>query len=174
MTLVATPEVFLHPGEWHFGAAPGRIGTLLGSCVSVTLWHPHHHFGGMCHILLPGRLRSHSHSHTHTHSNSAPLDGRFADEAMELLANEIHARHATPASCQVKLFGGGNMFSGTRAGGMDVGRRNIEATRHALARHGLVPMNEHVGGTTRRRLHFDLSTGHVWLALPEHDQPVSK
>lgn len=150
-------ETFLHPGEFYFGKAPGRVGTLLGSCVSITLWHQQRRLGGMCHILLPGR---------HRHRDS-PLDGRFADEALELLANELDAYAVKPAACQVKLFGGGSMFAGTRAEGLNVGRRNIEAARRALTLHGLTVLTEHVGGTARRRLSLDLSTGHVWLAVPD-------
>lgn len=150
-------EIFLHPGQFHFGSAPGKIGTLLGSCVSVTLWHPTHHVGGMCHILLPTRQRP----------PAAPLDARYADEAVALLAEELKARHYLPASCQVKLFGGGDMFAGTLANSLGIGRRNIAAVRQALAEHGFSIMKEHVGGTRRRRLFFDLASGHVWLALPE-------
>lgn len=155
-TGLARPEVFLHPGEFQFAAAPTRIGTLLGSCVAVTVWHPLHHFGGMCHILLPGRERP---------PGSLP-DCRYADEAVERFVYELRSRRATPASCQIKLLGGGNMFAGTRAGNMDVGARNVEATRAALAACGFRVMREHVGGASRRRLTLDLASGHVWLALP--------
>jgi len=150
------PDVFLHPGEFHFGSAPGCIGTLLGSCVSVTLWHPRHYIGGMCHILLPGRQRP----------AGSPLDGRYADEIIELFVNELRGRNISPNTCQAKLFGGGNMFAGSRAGALEVGHRNIEAARRALAKHGLPVVAEHVGGTRHRRLSLDLSTGHVWLAAP--------
>ena len=92
-------ELFLHPGEFHFGMGPERIGTLLGSCVAITVWHPQHHFGGMCHILLPGRQRQ----------PATPLDGRYADEAVELFAAELKARHVSPTACQIKLFDGSNL-----------------------------------------------------------------
>lgn len=157
-------EVFLHPGEFHFGSAPRRIGTLLGSCVAVTVWHPTRHFGGMCHILLPGRQRA----------PAAAANGRYADEAVEMFGCELRSRHVAPESCQVKLFGGGNMFSGTRAANLDIGRRNIEATRYALHSHGFAVLSEHVGGTAHRRLYFDLSSGHVWLALPDRPATLVK
>ncbi len=32
-------DVFLQPGEHFVGDADCRIRTLLGSCVSITLWH---------------------------------------------------------------------------------------------------------------------------------------
>ena len=155
-------EIFLHPGEFHFGAAPGRIGTLLGSCVSITLWHPRHHVGGMCHVLLPCRQRS----------RTMALDGRYADEAVELFAHELRRRRIPPASCQVKLFGGGNMFTSPGPAGSQVGRRNIDAARRVLANHGFTVLAEHVGGTSHRRLFFDLASGHVWLAVPE--QPAGR
>jgi len=150
------PEVFLHPGEFHFTSAPTRIGTLLGSCVAVTVWHPQHHFGGMCHIQLPGRERP---------PGSLP-DCRYADEAVERFVYELRSRRVAPPCCQVKLLGGGKMFAGSSAGNMEVGRRNIEATRVALATRGFKVMREHVGGSNRRRLTLDLASGHVWLALP--------
>lgn len=150
-------EVFLHPGDFHFCHAPGRIGTLLGSCVSVTVWHPQHHSGGMCHILLPGRQRP----------PGSPPDGHYADEAIERFILELRLRNLAPSACQVKLFGGSKMFSGAGAAGMNIGKRNIEATRQALNTHGFHVMTEHVGGTARRRLFFDLSSGHVWLSAPE-------
>lgn len=48
---VATPdrEVYLRPGDFCFGEGRLRITTLLGSCVSVVLWHPTQAHGGMCH-----------------------------------------------------------------------------------------------------------------------------
>jgi len=153
-------EIFLHPGDFHFGKAPGAIATLLGSCVSITLWHPQHRQGGMCHILLPGRQRAPGH----------PPDGRFADEAVEMFISALRARGVPLDGCQVKLFGGGNMFAGSRAAGLDVGRRNIEAARLALARHRLTVMAEDVGGNSRRRLHMDLSSGQVKLTLPVGQQ----
>ena len=154
-------EIFLHPGEFHFGLAPGRVGTLLGSCVAVTVWCPRNHFGGMCHILLPARKRP---------PGSLP-DPRYADEAIERFAYELRAKRVAPANCEVKLFGGGNMFAGTRAENMDVGRRNVDATRNALTAYGFKVVAEHVGGNHRRRLFLDLASGHVWMVLPEKNQP---
>lgn len=156
-------DIFLHPGEIHFGVSPGRIGTLLGSCVAVTVWHPQMQFGGMCHILLPGRQRP---------PGSLP-DGRFANEAIERFSYELRAKRVSPASCQVKIFGGGNMFAGIQTINMDVGRRNIEATKAALSAFGFPVMTEHVGGNHRRRLFLDLSSGHVWMVLPQNPSPPS-
>ena len=150
------PEVFLHPGEYHLGQAPGRIRTLLGSCVSVTVWHPGWKIGGMCHALLPSRARR----------ADDGLDGRYMDEAVEWLARALLRQGIQPAACRAKLFGGGNMFA-PPAADLDVGRRNIEAARRCLAAWGFVVVREDVGGDRPRRLSFDLASGRVWQALTE-------
>lgn len=158
-------EIYLEPGGFHFGAAPLRLATLLGSCVAVTLWHPRRHIGGMCHIQMAGRSRA-----------SGTPDARYAEDAFALFDRAL-ARHGTPArEYTAKLFGGGNMFPDSGASSIDVGRRNIEAARHLLAVRGLKPAREHVGGAGHRKLIFELASGDVWLAFsnlePEEEAAI--
>ena len=40
--------VLLGAGDFYFGSGHTRVSTLLGSCVSITLWHPRRRIGGMC------------------------------------------------------------------------------------------------------------------------------
>ena len=155
MKRVILSETFLHPGDFLFSAAPARIGTLLGSCVAITMWHPARRVGGMCHIMLPGRNRQ----------VGSTLDPRYADEAVERFAVEAWRRKISLSGFRVKLFGGGRMYGKERANFPDVGRRNVVAADRALGRIGFVATHEHVGGTAHRRLHFDLLTGDVWLAV---------
>ena len=67
-------EVFLNPGEFHFGGGQTRIRTLLGSCVAISLWHPQRKIRGLCHYMLPSRAVS----------GVFPPDGRYADGALSL------------------------------------------------------------------------------------------
>lgn len=160
-------EVFLQPGEFYFGDASMRIRTLLGSCVSITLWHPKRLIGGMCHYMLPGRGgRRH-----------ATPDGRYADEAIALFLREIAAAKTHPAEYEAKLFGGGNMFS--HGGAKKIERRspaspmrrkpasisltNIDAGRKLLKQHGFRIKAEDAGGDGQRHVIFDISSGHVWV-----------
>lgn len=151
----ASHEVFLEPGDFHFGAAPLRLKTILGSCVTVTFWHPRLHIGGMCHIQLPRRpLRP----------ADGELDGRYADDAFLMFDQALGHRGAPARDYVVKLFGGGNMFTGP-ARAIDIGGKNLAAVRVELAHRGLHPAVEHVGGSGHRKLIFDLATGHVWLTF---------
>lgn len=164
MTLVADPlqSITLDPGEFYFGGGHTRISTLLGSCVSITLWHPRKRIGGMCHYLLAERPpRQH-------HAGPGGLDGRYAEEAFALFLRQVAAAGTRPGEYQAKLFGGGNMFA-VKGGSavIGVGTRNIARGRELLAAHHIALVAEHVGGNGRRKLHFDLRSGHVWLAFPE-------
>jgi len=150
-------EVFLNPGEFHFGRKHTRISTLLGSCVSITLWHPRQHIGGMCHYMLTERKRP----------AIAPLDGRFADEAFELFLQHVGAAGTRPGEYQAKLFGGANMLGELSGGQIDIGPRNVAYGRALLVANSITVMAEHVGGSGRRKLHFDVGSGDVWLAFPQ-------
>lgn len=150
-------DVLLNPGDFYFGGGETRISTLLGSCVSITLWHPRRRIGGMCHYMLTERVRP---------LNSA-LDGRYGSEAFELFLQQVEAAGTRPSEYQAKLFGGGNMFSGRPSGRMEIGSRNVEFGRQLLASRHIALIAEHVGGSGRRKLHFDLWSGEVWLAFPQ-------
>ena len=105
----------------------------------------------MCHALLPQRQRP----------RGAPLDGRFTDEAIEILLKHLMARGIPAHACQFQVFGGGRMFKMSELMGLDVGQRNVEVALQTLKRLDLPLQHSDVGGTLPRRLHFDLYSGHV-------------
>ena len=152
-------EVFVNPGEFYFGAGDIRITTILGSCVSITLWHARHRHGGLCHFVLDSRGVASGH-----------LDGKYADEAVALFMAELAKRATHPSEYQAKIFGGGDMFSTEKRKGRaagDIGVRNIEAARHLMKRHGFSVVAENVGGFGHRRIMFDLWNGDVWMRFRE-------
>jgi chemotaxis protein CheD len=149
-------DVFLEPGDFHFAAAGTRIRTLLGSCVSITVWHPRLRIGGMCHYMIPCRRRT---------SPGDRLCGRYADEALQLFLQEIARTGTQPPEYEAKMFGGGNQFpdAPTNNTALDIPRRNVEYGRELLRRHGFELTAAHIGGTGARHLLFDLDTGEVWM-----------
>lgn len=157
----ALKTVMLEPGAFHFGGGRTRISTLLGSCISITLWHPFQRIGGMCHYMLAERPMKRD------GLPAAPLDGRYAGEAFALFLEQVAAAGTRPGEYQAKLFGGGNMFALAGDDAIGIGLRNIERGRELLATWNIDLVAQHVGGSGRRRLHFDLPSGDVWLAFPE-------
>lgn len=148
-------DIFLLPGEYFVGDAAFQVRTILGSCVSITLWHPSSRMGGMSHFLLPTRGS--------TSQAKGGLDGHYGDEALALMSHDLRALGVEPRHCQAKLFGGGNMFPGrARADGDHVGKRNGEAARELLQHHGIPIATESLFGVGHRQIIFDISKGDVW------------
>ncbi|OIQ73268.1 chemoreceptor glutamine deamidase CheD [mine drainage metagenome] len=144
----------MQPGELFVADASFQIRTILGSCVSITLWHPLAHIGGMSHFLLPAR------------STAVPwtdFDGRYGDEALHLMMKDLKAAGVNPKQCHAKIFGGGNMFPGqNRASDVTVGQRNGEAARLLLQNEGIEVVTENLYGIGHRQIIFNVSNGEVW------------
>lgn len=159
-------DIFLQPGEFYFGDRHTRIRTLLGSCVSIVMWHRQRLIGGMCHYVLPSR---------HGPADGT-LDGRYAEEAMELFMREIRLARTRPEDYEVKLFGGGNMFPQhkKRAGCTDVPTKNVTAARALIERYSLKLMAENLGGEGHRHIIFDIGSGDTWMRRAETDHPNSE
>lgn len=152
MSVVAAglAERFLGPGALAFGAAPQRLGTLLGSCVAIAVWHPGRRIGGMCHYVLPTRGGT---------GAARGTDGRYADEAWRWLLAAMARVGTRPEEYRAMLFGGSNMFPARGATGLDVAARNVVAGRRLIAETRLCVAAEDLGGVAHRRVSFDLMSG---------------
>jgi len=165
-------EVFLMPGEYFVGGARLRARTLLGSCVSITLWHPQRRVGAMSHFLLATRPHQ-----------ADDLDGRYGDEAVLLMLRELMRRAVAPSECEAKIFGGARMLGEAEAG--QVGRNNGEMARRLLRELNIHVVSESLYGVGHRNIVFDVATGNVWsrqvspmlaqaMALPDAPLPARR
>ena len=153
----AATDVFLKPGEWFVGDASHRIRTVLGSCISTTLWCPALRVGAMSHCLLPTRGRAGVDDARGLELRA--LDARYGDEALHLMLHELARRGVQPAQCRAKVFGGGSMFPAHEGG---VGRRNGEAALGLLRARGIELVSKSLFGDGHRQIVFDVGTGDVW------------
>lgn len=157
-------EIFLQPAEWYFGDENTRIRTILGSCVSITAWHPKRRIGFMCHYMLAVRPASEGNK----------LNPKYAEDAIAIFVREADRHHTEPKDYLIKIFGGGNMFPNSRAcpsatyGCLseccsNVSCRNVVTGRDILKQHGLKITAEHVGGSGHRQVVFEIWNGNVWM-----------
>ena len=104
--------------------------------------------------MLPGRLRNHQ-----------SLDGKYADEALELLVQHAHLNGTQAQDYQVKLFGGGRMFpeQQRQRPTQDVASLNIRAALALAERYHLHLAAQDMGSTGYRTIMFDLWNGNVWV-----------
>lgn len=150
MATVGVRDIFLQPGEYFVGDEAFRVRTLLGSCVSITLWHPGARIGAMSHFLLPGR------------GGAGTPDPRYGDDALDLMVAGLRARGIAARECQAKIFGGGDMFPGHQSDRPCIGTQNGAAARAMLAARGIGVLSACLFGIGHRQIVFDIASGDVW------------
>ncbi|NHZ91499.1 chemotaxis protein CheD [Massilia sp. CCM 8733] len=143
-------DIFLQPGDFFVGDAECRVRTLLGSCVSITLWQPQARIGAMSHFLLPGR------------SKGTEPDARYGNDALDLMLAGLRAQGVEGSACQAKIFGGGNMFPSRRSAHPAIGMQNGAEARALLAGYAIPVLSACLYGVGHRQIIFDIASGDVW------------
>jgi chemotaxis protein CheD len=145
-------EVVLQPGEYFVGDRKHRVHTLLGSCVSITLWHPRARIGAMSHYMLAQRG---------SNDKGMALNARYGEEALTLMIEQLADLGVAANKCQAKVFGGGEMFL-SHQGNPSVGRKNGDAARELLRERGITLTAASMFGIGHRNIIFNVNTGDVW------------
>ncbi|PKN07814.1 MAG: chemotaxis protein CheD [Deltaproteobacteria bacterium HGW-Deltaproteobacteria-8] len=151
------PIAHVSIGDCAFATRPMLLTTVLGSCVCATFYHPKRQAGGMFHAMLPDASMA--------RHNSRPCT--FADQAVASLVERFRVQGMKAADLVVKLFGGANTMISSQPIALreflDVGKKNVDSARAALASFGLHPVAEDTLGSRGRKLFFATATGQVWL-----------
>jgi chemotaxis protein CheD len=146
-------EVIVKVADWAAERGDGVIVTLgLGSCVAIMLHDPQSRAGAMAHVLLP------STSLASDITNKA----KFPDTAVPFLIERLKALGADPRRLVAKLAGGASMFSQlVTPGTIQMGERNVLASRAALRAAEIPVIRESVGGERGRSVRFYVKDGRV-------------
>jgi chemotaxis protein CheD len=124
----------------------------LGSCVAIVLHDAAAQVGGLAHVLLP------SDSMSRDRANRA----KFPASAVPLLVEQMRALGAQERRITARLVGGASMFTNLLpAGGLQIGERNILASRVALAHARIPVIGEDTGGGHGRSVYFRIADGSV-------------
>lgn len=123
----------------------------LGSCVAVVLHDPSSRIAGLAHILLPSAGFGPPSIHP----------AKYADSGVALLAEEMRRLGAAQNRMEARLVGGARMFAALLSSGINMGQRNIDATRKALYKLGIPVVGEDVGGEYGRSVRVVAATGVV-------------
>lgn len=150
---------YLKPGEFVISDEPALVTTVLGSCVSVTMFSPRLKIGAICHGLLP------------LCKDDGPCDNacgngfKYVDCSVRLMLAEFRKKGVSSAELETKLFGGSDMFvpAELRPGSITVGRQNVDAAFRICELEGVQVMNSDTGGVYTRKIIFHTHTGDVYL-----------
>jgi chemotaxis protein CheD len=146
-------ETIVRVADWAARRGDEALVTLgLGSCVAIMLHDAHVGAGAMAHILLPSR------SLARDTSNPA----KFPETAVPFLIEKIVALGADRRRIVAKLAGGASMFAQLMMpGSVQMGERNLAATRNALRAAAIPLAGEAVGGEAGRSVRFFVADGRV-------------
>ncbi len=128
----------------------------LGSCIGVCIYDPVAKVGGMAHIVLP----------TSNPSAPGPPSTKYADVAVPQLLQQTLRRGASRRRLIVKIVGGARMI---QAAGFDdtieMGARNLEMVKKALAAEGLAITAADTGGHQGRSVWLHLDSCRVMVRV---------
>ena len=125
----------------------------LGSCVAIALYDRETQIGGLAHVLLPSQAMS--------RETSNPA--KFPETIVPVMLEEMRRLGSAPsARLSAKIVGGASMFGQLVTGtGINVGERNVAATREVLAAASIPMLAEDTGLDYGRSVYFHLNDGRV-------------
>ena len=157
-------ERIVKVADWAVDKGDVVLVTLgLGSCVAIMLFDPQVQAGGMAHVLLPSK------SLAHDATNAA----KFPETAVPLLVDRLRQLGADPLRLVAKLAGGASMFAALMTPGtVQMGERNLVASRNALRAAGIPIAAESVGGQAGRSVRFTVGAGRAEIRSVGHDAVI--
>jgi chemotaxis protein CheD len=150
----ATGTIVVRVAELEAASAEAEMVSLgLGSCVAIILHDPVARVGGMAHVLLPSRSLA---------TRGADNPAKFPETAVPALVERLKALGAEPRRLTARLVGGASMFGNlSPSGAVQMGERNVVASRQALAAAGIPVTAEATGGGVGRSVRLFVGDGRV-------------
>ena len=144
-------QIFVKVAHHAVGGPGDVLVTLgLGSCVAIVLHDRQARVGGLAHVLLPEPALARDRHNT----------AKFAATAVPMLMEELEALGARARRLEARLAGGASMFASLMVpGSLNMGERNVRASREALRRAGIPILGEAVGGDYGRSVRFSVGEG---------------
>lgn len=142
-------KIYLKPGELFVDGKPAIVQTILGSCVSVTMYCTKGMYGAICHAMLP--------------TGGSDTTARYVDAAIHTLIERMQQFGSRREWIEVKLFGGSSMIFAPNNERVGVGEKNINRAKEILEKLQLPLAAEDTGGILSRRLIFNSFTGEVFV-----------
>lgn len=153
-------DCYLKPGDFCLALKPTIIKTVLGSCITVTMFSQRTGIGAACHALLPTCREEHE---LHCPPGTCQHTFRYVECVIPEMLRQMQGQGLILAELEIKLFGGADMMMGALADHQRVGHMNVQKAKMALSRLGLTITSSDVGGAVGRKLIFDTRTGDVWI-----------
>jgi chemotaxis protein CheD len=153
-------EILVRVADLRVGCREDVLMTVgLGSCVAIMLHDPAAQVGGLAHILLPSPALA--------RKDANPA--KFPQTAVPLLIELMAAQGASVRRMVARLAGGASMFASLAPHGtIQMGERNVVASRQVLNQAGIALVGEAVGGDYGRTVRLRVADGQVEVSSVAH------
>lgn len=149
-------SIKLNPAELIFLDKCAYVDTILGSCVSVTMYHPKRCFCLICHAMLP---RSSSYLSV---INREKDIFRYVNTSIEYMKNKIKESLLKFEDFEVKVFGGADVLSSlNKKREISIGKMNTQVAFEMLKEADFNIVSYDIGGNYGRRIIFNTENGEV-------------
>ncbi len=157
--LIGLKNVYLHPGEACFSSKPIVVSTVLGSCLSVTMFSKKIKYAGISHCQLPYCKTCDN------EGNDCADPFKYVSCTIKRMFKKFDELHINKYDIEVKLFGGADVLktASPEKRISTIGRQNIEMAVNTLAKYNITPIVTDVGGDLGRKIIFFTETGEVFL-----------
>jgi chemotaxis protein CheD len=157
---VSGRELVVRVADLRAGVADDTLVTIgLGSCVAILLYDAEARVGGLAHILLPSPALS--------RDDGNPA--KFPQSAVPRLIELMAAEGARVQRITARLAGGASMFSSLAPPGtIQMGERNLVASRQVLNSYSVPLVGEAVGGDFGRTVRMRVCDGRVEVSTVAH------
>jgi chemotaxis protein CheD len=153
------PVCQLKPGDFYLALQPTLIKTVLGSCLTVTMYAPRTGYGAACHAMQPiCRKKA-----LQCRPDQCREKSRYVECIIPEMIRQLQRYGVGMAELEVKIFGGADMMLKEMAAHQRVGSLNIQKANEVVEALGLVIMSADVGGGVGRQLIFNTGNGDVWI-----------
>jgi len=158
-------NVYIQPGEACFTVNPIVVSTVLGSCLSITMFHKAKKLAGISHCQLPNNRNCDSACHT----CSDPW--KYVNCTIVHMIKKFDDLKINRKEIEVKLFGGADVLKTSHGEKKisTVGRQNIQMAHEILSQHNMIISATDVGGRFGRKIFFLTETGEIFLNRLKND-----
>jgi chemotaxis protein CheD len=156
-------ETIVRVADFRAAGEDGILVTLgLGSCVGIALYDATVKVGGLAHVLLPSPSLG---------RKAADQPAKFPQTAIPALLTEMGQLGADRRRLTARLIGGASMFTNLAPpGSIQMGERNLVASREVLNAHGIPITGESVGGDFGRSVRFVVGEGRIHVRSVAHGE----
>lgn len=155
-------DLILHLGigEIIISPKPSTISTVLGSCVSISLYSKKYKIGGLIH-------------YTHAYAQQKIKQGeeedyKYGEFALPMLVQEMaRVTQESPSQWEAKIMGGAFESPQVEL----IARENVQFAEEKLAEYKITVTGKDVGGTQGRQIIFHTHTGRMQVAKVGKPKP---